>query len=58
MAEEVVRHMKTGSALQVTVIDALEAGLTAIKIDEARKTRSVIDMRECWAAFDAALGRH
>ncbi|MFM2485585.1 Gfo/Idh/MocA family protein [Celerinatantimonas yamalensis] len=57
MAEEVVRHLTTGSALQVSVIDALEAGLTAIKIDEARKTKSVIDMTECWAQFDAALGR-
>jgi len=38
-------------------VDALEAGLTAIKIDEARKTRSVVDMRESWLTFDANLGK-
>lgn len=57
MAEEVVKHLLQGTALKVSVVDALEAGLTAIKIDEARKTHSVIDMTSCWAAFDAALGR-
>jgi predicted dehydrogenase len=57
MAEEVVRHLTTGSPLQVSVIDALEAGLTAIKIDEARKTHSVVDMTGCWTQFDEALGR-
>ncbi|MFC0141748.1 Gfo/Idh/MocA family protein [Erwinia mallotivora] len=57
MAAEIVRHIKTGSPLKVSVIDALEAGLTAIKIDQARKSRSVIDLSDSWAAFDACLGR-
>ncbi|WP_142501557.1 Gfo/Idh/MocA family protein [Klebsiella sp. 2680] len=57
MAEEIVKHLKQGTPLKVSVIDALEAGLTAIKIDEARKTHSVIDMSNCWAEFDKALGR-
>lgn len=57
MAEEIVSHLKQGTPLKVSVIDALEAGLTAIKIDEARKTRAVVDMARCWAEFDAALGR-
>lgn len=57
MAEEVVRHLKQGSPLKVSVVDALEAGLTAIKIDEARKTHSVVDLTNCWAEFDKALGR-
>jgi predicted dehydrogenase len=57
MAEEVVRHLKQGTPLKVSVVDALEAGLTAIKIDEARKTHSVVDLTACWAEFDKALGR-
>lgn len=57
MAAEIVKHIKTGSLLKVSVIDALEAGLTAIKIDEARKSRTVIDLTDCWNTFDANLGR-
>lgn len=57
MAEEIVKHIKTGSPLKVSVIDALEAGLTAIKIDEARKSRTVIDLTDSWNTFDANLGR-
>lgn len=57
MAEEVVRHLKQGTPLKVSVVDALEAGLTAIKIDEARKTHSVVDLTSCWAEFDKALGK-
>ncbi|MFS2224534.1 Gfo/Idh/MocA family protein [Pantoea sp. B65] len=58
MAEGVVQHLLHGTPLKVSVLDALEAGLTAIKIDEARKTGSVVDLTDCWAKFDAALGRH
>lgn len=57
MALEIVKHVTEGVPLKVSVIDALEAGLTAIKIDEARKTRSVIDLTESWQAFDQHLGR-
>ncbi|TKI05235.1 Gfo/Idh/MocA family protein [Martelella alba] len=57
MAAEVVKHIARQTPLKVSVIDALEAGLTAIKIDEARKTRSVIDLAQSWQAFDAHLGR-
>ena len=57
MAEEIVKHMTQGVPLKVSVIDALEAGLTAIKIDEARKTKSVIDLTASWQAFDRHLGR-
>ena len=45
----------TGTPLPVSVVDALEAGLLAISIDEARKTRSVVDMAPIWRQFDAAL---
>lgn len=57
MAEEIVKHIKQGTPLKVTVVDALEAGLTAIKIDEARKSKTVVDMTESWKRFDASLGK-
>ncbi|MFT4269648.1 MAG: Gfo/Idh/MocA family oxidoreductase [Pantoea sp.] len=57
MAEEIVKHIKQGTPLKVTVVDALEAGLTAIKIDEARKSKTVVDMTESWKKFDASLGK-
>lgn len=56
MAEEIVKHITQGTPLKVSVVDALEAGLTAIKIDEARKTRQVIDLTETWKKFDAHQG--
>ena len=54
MVQDLVSHLTHGAALPVSVIDALEAGLTAIKIDEARATRTLIDLAECWQRFDAA----
>jgi len=54
MVQDVAAHVLTGAALPVSVIDALEAGISAIKIDEARKTRRVIDLTETWQRFDAA----
>ena len=55
MAHDVLKHMTEGAPLPVSVVDALEAGLLAITMDEARRTRSVIDMTPIWARFDTAL---
>jgi len=52
MAAELETHFRTGAALPVSVLDALEAGLTALKIDEARKSGQVVDLAELWARFD------
>lgn len=52
MAEDVARHLEDGAALPVTVVDALEAGLTAMKIDESRRSGQVVDLTELWARFD------
>mgnify|MGYP001172750816 CR=1 FL=1 len=57
MAEDILRHCLEGAPLPVSVTDALEAGLLAISIDEAMKTRTVVDMTPIWQRFDAALGR-
>jgi predicted dehydrogenase len=53
MIADVFANLQTGTPLPVSILDGLEAGLTAIKIDEARASRSVIDLTETWQCFDA-----
>lgn len=55
MAADITRNLLEGEPLPVGIIDALEAGLTAIKIDEARRERKLIELGESWARFDEAL---
>jgi predicted dehydrogenase len=55
MAHDVLKHVTGGAPLPVSVVDALEAGLLAITMDEARKSHQVIDMTPIWARFDTAL---
>jgi predicted dehydrogenase len=55
MARDVLAYLTTGAKLPVSVLDALEAGLLALTMDEARRTRSVIDMTSLWDRFDAAV---
>jgi predicted dehydrogenase len=55
MVADLVAHLDGGKPLPVSIVDALEAGLTAIKIDEARVSGRVVDLTPAWAAFDAAL---
>jgi predicted dehydrogenase len=57
MAEDILKHMQEGAPLPVSVTDALEAGLLALSMDQAMRTRSVVDMTPIWQQFDAALGR-
>lgn len=57
MAVDIARHVRDGVPLPVSVIDALEAGLLALAMDEARRSRSVVDMAPIWRRFDAALAR-
>ena len=52
MAADITRHLEHGAPLPVSVIDALEAGLTAMKIDESRRTGRVVDLTDLWARFD------
>jgi hypothetical protein len=55
MAADIISHLNGDVPLPVGVIDALEAGLTAIKIDEARRDRKLVFMDSVWERFDAAL---
>jgi hypothetical protein len=55
MARDICQHLYDGAPLPVSVLDALEAGLLALTMDEARKTHTVIDMTPIWQRYDAAL---
>ncbi len=55
MAEDILKHLTGGQPLPVSVVDALEAGLLALTMDDARRRRVVVDMRPIWQEFDAAL---
>jgi len=57
MAEDILKHMIEGVPLPVSVVDALEAGLLALTMDQAMRTKTVVDMTPIWQRFDAALGR-
>ena len=55
MATDIAKHLEQSSPLPVSVLDALIAGLTAIKIDESRRSGEVLDLTALWARFDNAL---
>ncbi|MEJ8473744.1 Gfo/Idh/MocA family protein [Roseibium algae] len=55
MAEDVIKHVMDGTPLPVSALDALEAGILALTMDEARKTRTVVDLSSVWQRYDAAL---
>ncbi len=53
MVDEIVSFLKGEvDTLPVGVVDALEAGLAAMAMDEARITGRVVDLTETWAEFD------
>ena len=55
LAEEVVAHVMRGGPLPVSPLDALEAGILALSLDDARRSRQVVDLRPVWDRFDSAL---
>jgi predicted dehydrogenase len=55
MAADVLAHLTKGAPLPVNILAALEAGLVAIKIDQARLERRTIELAETWQRFDDAL---
>lgn len=56
MATDLSNHLHEGAPLPVSVVDALEAGLTAIRIDDARRSGQVLEMNDTWKRFDGAIG--
>lgn len=55
MASDIFSHLTQGAPLPVNIVAALEAGLVAIKIEEARRTRRTLELAETWQRFDDAL---
>ncbi|TPW27349.1 Gfo/Idh/MocA family oxidoreductase [Martelella alba] len=55
MAQDVIAHIKNGAALPVSALDAIEAGILALAMDEARNERKVIDLQPIFAHYDALL---
>ncbi|MFC3162521.1 Gfo/Idh/MocA family protein [Ciceribacter thiooxidans] len=55
MAADVLAFVEEGRPQPVSAIDALEAGILALAMDEARLGRKVIDLAPVWATFDACL---
>ena len=53
MAKDLARHLREGAPLPVSVTDALEAGLTAMKIDESRASGQIVDLTDLWERLDA-----
>lgn len=55
MAADLLAHCRSGAPLPVSTRDALEAGILALALDEARAKKSVVDLRPVWDRFDEAL---
>ena len=52
MVARLAQRFDRGVPLPVSVIECLEAGLTALKIDESRSAGRVVDLSGLWAQFD------
>jgi len=57
MLKDINNHLinSTLSALPVGVIDCMEAGVVAMKIDESRKNGKIIDLTSTWKKIDNFL---
>ncbi|MGO7447050.1 Gfo/Idh/MocA family protein [Rhizobium ruizarguesonis] len=55
MASDLLESVRTGLELPVSTLNALEAGILALAMDEARMKKAVVDLRPIWDRFDEAL---
>ena len=54
MVADIIAHLKDPNIpLPVSILDAMEAGLAALAIDQARAEKRMIDLTETWATIDA-----
>jgi len=54
MCADITRYLRGQSAsLPVSVLDAMEAGIAAIALDQARETGQVVNLTGVWASLDA-----
>ncbi len=58
MARDIAAFLRSErDGLPVGIIDALQAGVAALALDEARQSGQVVDLSETWAKFDNAGAR-
>ncbi len=57
MASGIVNHVMKGGPLPVSPLDALEAGILALSMDDARRSKQVVDLRPIWDRYDEAFAR-
>ena len=54
MVRDIVAYLRGQTAhLPVGIVDAMEAGIVALALDEARISGRIIDLTETWAQFDS-----
>lgn len=54
MCADIAAYLRGQSAgLPVSILDAMEAGIAAMALDQARVTGQMVDLTETWAALDA-----
>ncbi|MUZ75314.1 gfo/Idh/MocA family oxidoreductase [Agrobacterium vitis] len=55
MAADVLAFIEAGAKQPVSALDAIEAGILALALDQARAERKVVDLAPVWARYDACL---
>jgi predicted dehydrogenase len=54
MVSDIISYLQgEAAALPVSVIDALEAGIAALSIDQARLSGEIVDLTDVWQQFDS-----
>jgi predicted dehydrogenase len=54
MCADIAKYLRgEAKSLPVSILDAMEAGIAAITLDEARQTEQMVDLKDIWARLDA-----
>ena len=54
MCHDIAAHLRGQSAgLPVSILDAMEAGIAAMALDQARETGQIVDLSAVWAKLDS-----
>ena len=58
MVTDIISYLKGDrKTLPVNIVDALQAGIAALAIDQARRSSKLIDLTPIWKEFDAVLSQ-
>ena len=54
MCADIAKYLRGQSdSLPVSILDAMEAGIAAIALDQARRTGQIVDLTDTWARLDS-----